>query len=48
MGIADVLVIIFVGGWLLAVLAYLIRKKRNGGCIGCSGGGCGNCPKKRK
>lgn len=48
MRIADIMVLVFVGCWLLAVLVYLIRKKKNGGCLGCSGGGCGDCPKRKK
>lgn len=48
MGIADVLILLLVGVWLLGVVVYLGKKKKNGGCIGCSGGGCADCPKERK
>lgn len=48
MGIADIAVLAFLAVWFFGTVVYIIRKKKNGGCVGCSGGACTNCPKGRK
>lgn len=48
MGIVDIAVLTFLAVWFLGTVIYLIKKKKKGGCVGCSGGACANCPKGRK
>ena len=42
--LATILVAIPVLGALAGVVIYMIKKRKRGGCISCSGGdGCANC-----
>lgn len=46
MGFADVVLLGLVALWLFLVIVFLVKKKKAGECVGCSGGTCMNCPKK--
>lgn len=46
MKILDIVLLGILAIWLLAVIRYCGRQHRNGGCVGCSGCGKGNCEKK--
>ena len=47
MGILDMILVGIVAGWLVAVLRFMRKRKKNGGSVGCSGNcvGCRGCTK---
>jgi hypothetical protein len=42
----DFLIAAMVLLWLILAVVYIIRKKKKGECVGCSGGTCTGCRKK--
>lgn len=46
MKLLDFVIVGIILIWLIAVLIYMIRRKKKGGCIGCNSCGCENCKKK--
>ena len=42
MGIWDWMILMLLAVWLFAAIFLICRRKRQGGCIGCSGE-CGSC-----
>ena len=48
MKIMDCVIIAAILLWLAGVIIFLYKKKKSGACIGCSGGSCSICNKKRQ
>lgn len=46
MRIRDFLLLGMLLLWLMAVIFYLWKKRKEGKCIGCAGGDCGACGRK--
>jgi hypothetical protein len=34
--------------WLILAVVYMIRKRKKGECVGCSGGACAGCRRTHK
>ncbi len=47
MGILDFIVLGILGAWAVFAIVYIIKCKKNGKCIGCSGD-CSACDVKKK
>ncbi|MDY4618271.1 MAG: FeoB-associated Cys-rich membrane protein [Lachnospiraceae bacterium] len=48
MGILDYILIIIIGIAVFFALFSMWKKRKNGGCMGCSGENCVYCKKKEK
>ena len=51
MSVQDWIIIAAVAAAIVAAAVYMVKRRRSGKCIGCSGEGCGHCPyadRKRK
>lgn len=47
MRIRDYILLAMVLIWLIVTLAVMAKRKKQGMCIGCSGGACASCPKQK-
>lgn len=48
MGMNDFVVLAVIIAWIAAAVCYIHKKRKSGRCIGCSGGVCDMCKRKKQ